>query len=182
MRTRVRRLQILGVILVVLTVPCVVAFLRPFRESEPIRIGEELTLRGHVVVKGDRSSNYAELYRDAAALVAQGRLHEAENLNEEILRKEPNSPDALVNLASSYCYRGEFTGARQLYEQALEIEPRSVNARLGLVQSMVDSRNMRMQSKNTRPHWRLTGIRLKPIWDSFCVSLGLATNRRHAII
>jgi tetratricopeptide (TPR) repeat protein len=102
------------------------------------RDSAELTKEGDVTVMGDGYSSFAEEYRTAAEFVASGKSSEAEKIYRELLKREPNSPNPLVGLASSLMSRGDYVEARRLCEQALAIAPNSVNAHVALGTAYAD--------------------------------------------
>ena len=129
MRKRIGWVAILCVALVTTALVCVLS--NRWRSRTEI-VRREIDGDGAVIVEGDRASPFATQYRTAADLVACGRLSEAESLYNELAKKEPDSPDPYVGLASCRMKRHDLMGAVQLYQQALEMEPKSVNALVGL--------------------------------------------------
>src|SRR4051794_29544590 len=60
----------------------------------------ELNANGAVLAAGEGPSSFVNQYREAADLVAKGRVREAEALYRELALKEPDSPNAYVGLGS----------------------------------------------------------------------------------
>ncbi len=98
----------------------------------------EIGAAGAVVVEGDGESLLADQYRVAADLVGMGKLLEAENLYMELMKQESRSPDAYVGLATCRAMRNDPVSARQLYNKALGLAPKSINALIGLGSSYMD--------------------------------------------
>jgi tetratricopeptide (TPR) repeat protein len=57
-------------------------------------------------------------------------------LYQQALRELPNNRDALLGLAATAIQLGDVTGARITYTKLLELDPRDVLARVGLMDSM----------------------------------------------
>jgi tetratricopeptide (TPR) repeat protein len=92
----------------------------------------ELDDTGNTIVTGDGASAHASRYREAAELIGQGRVAEAERLYLELTNSEPDSPNGYVGLGACCLERKDPAGARKQYETALKLAPRSVNALVGL--------------------------------------------------
>ena len=60
----------------------------------------------------------------------------ARALYQQALRELPNNRDALLGLAATSIQLGDITGARATYSKLLELDPRDVLARVGLMDSM----------------------------------------------
>lgn len=60
----------------------------------------------------------------------------ARALYQQALRELPNNRDALLGLAATSIQLGDVTGARATYSKLLELDPRDVLARVGLMDSM----------------------------------------------
>jgi Tfp pilus assembly protein PilF len=60
----------------------------------------------------------------------------ARTLYQQALRELPNNRDALLGLAATAIQLGDVTGARITYTKLLELDPRDVLARVGLMDSM----------------------------------------------
>jgi tetratricopeptide (TPR) repeat protein len=60
----------------------------------------------------------------------------ARALYQQALRDLPNNRDALLGLAATSIQLGDITGARATYSKLLELDPRDVLARVGLMDSM----------------------------------------------
>ncbi len=71
-------------------------------------------------------------YEKAQHLAENGQIYEAETIYATLREKEPNSAHPLVGLAGCQMLRLAPDPAIKLYKEALELNPDSINARIGL--------------------------------------------------
>ena len=69
-------------------------------------------------------------------LEQQDKNADAENLYREALRSEPQNEMARVNLGALLLKRGKFAEAAEELRPAVQLNPRSANARLGLAMAL----------------------------------------------
>lgn len=101
----------------------------------------------------------------AASLVPLGRLDEAEKHCRELLRRDPNDLEAVINLAMTHFARGDLQAAREHYDRGLQIDPNCAEAFAGLADVMATS-----DPAESLKHMQ-KALRLKP--DSPRLHLGM---------
>jgi len=107
------------------------------------------------------------------ALLNAGRIMEAEQCFENVVRLSPEDPPALVNLASARLARGRVPEAIQLLEQAVRVDPRHARARGKLGSVLHDlGRNAEAQRELER------ALALDPELASAHVDLGVLLAQR----
>ena len=75
----------------------------------------------------------------AASLIPLGRLDEAERYCQELLRRDPNDLEAVINLAMTQYARGDLQAARVNFELGLQLNPKCAEAFAGLADVLVAS-------------------------------------------
>ena len=68
----------------------------------------------------------------AFSMISTGKLKDAENLFNAVLKKYPNNIDARFGLAELELFNGKISGAESLYKDALKRQPSNVKALLSL--------------------------------------------------
>ncbi|MFM9905929.1 MAG: tetratricopeptide repeat protein [Pyrinomonadaceae bacterium] len=81
-----------------------------------------------------------------------GKLAEAKNDLQEIVRLSPRSPSAMVNLAKVLIAEKNAAGALDLYEKALAVDPQSFDAVSGIVSMSIE------MNQTARAHARIDGL------------------------
>jgi len=79
-------------------------------------------------------------YRDNDFIGARARY-------QQVLREKPNNKDAMLGLAAVALQLGDVASAREIYIRLLELDPRDVHARVGLLESMPASDPVMLESE-----------------------------------
>ena len=79
-------------------------------------------------------------YRTNDFIGARARYH-------QVLREKPNNRDAILGLAAVAMRLGDTTNARESYIQLLELDPRDVHARVGLLETMPSTDPVMLESE-----------------------------------
>ena len=66
---------------------------------------------------------------------------------QQVLREKPNNRDAMLGLAAVAMHLGDATSARDSYIKLLELDPRDVHARVGLLETMPASDPVMLESE-----------------------------------
>ncbi|MGE3315998.1 MAG: tetratricopeptide repeat protein [Planctomycetaceae bacterium] len=78
------------------------------------------------------TSNYPEMYHEAADLTEQGKHSEAEALYRKIIALEPDNALGYIGLGSCRIDQHDLQGAEENYRRAAKLDPKSSMASLGL--------------------------------------------------
>ncbi len=107
---------------------------RQFRTPEPVGVRGrvEYPSQPGAVSYDEGSSNFPEMYREAAELTDQGKSNEAEEVYRKIIELEPNSALGYIGLGSCRFEQHDLKGAEENYRRAAALDPKSSMATLGL--------------------------------------------------
>lgn len=75
---------------------------------------------------------FAKLFADGVAFMQQGRIHEAIITFEAAQKRQPNVPEAAVNLGFLHLSRKDYPRSRALFEQTIRNHPSQTNAYWGV--------------------------------------------------
>ena len=84
---------------------------------------------GHVAA--DLPSSARAYFNYGASLQEEGRLDEAQNAYENVLRLDPNYVKAHINMALVFLSKSKLDASRKSYERALELEPQNGEVHAG---------------------------------------------------
>jgi len=115
-----------------------------------------------------------EAFIDAVRCEEGGKIHEAVNLYESILRREPRQAPSAINLGTIFYNQGEFSQAEKMYRQAVSVDPNYALAYFDLGNVLDELQRMPEAIEAYQ-----TAIRLVPKYADAHYNLALAWERQN---
>jgi len=113
------------------------------------RAGPEVDRSGYVAA--DLPSSARAHYNYGASLQQQGRLDEAQQEYNSVLRLDPNYTKAYINLGQLFVSKDKLDEAKKYYEKAIELDPRTSEAHAGyayLLERLGEAEQARAEYQN----------------------------------
>lgn len=125
--------MIMGTLLVVVPVGLMVVMaFQKNKSGADERLERRELANGIVVFKSGETTVHPKLHEEALSLLGAGNFESAEAVFVELKSKEPQSSVACVGVGTCKLRTGDLDGAVAEYQRALELQPRSIPALLGM--------------------------------------------------